>query len=302
MTSPRRRGNVQRRGFTLIEVLVVVAIIALLVSVLIPSLAVAREQARSVKCLANYNMLGVASLAYLNANNDVYCWGRCDGNSGMIASNFFGGKRGKGTSDPDLAGYLPGHALDFRAGDRPLNRYVAVTKLGDNADLRVYECPSDKGVASRSVPNDEPTKETAYDVMGTSYDSNVMWNEYAKQVEMATIDDRIKLARSIIRLLRKKGASRAILLQEDPADVALGGIFYGWPLELKIMGWHGKINRHNILFLDGHAAPVWIQPKYNQDYRRGTSSFQVCAPSTLPNPYCANGTGEWVSRHDFMQR
>lgn len=54
----------RREAFTLIEVLVVVAIIALLIAILMPSLGKAREQARSAVCLANLHRLGHAVVFY----------------------------------------------------------------------------------------------------------------------------------------------------------------------------------------------------------------------------------------------
>lgn len=51
-------------AFTLIELLVVVAIIALLISILLPALGRAREQTKSAKCLSNLKTLGQAVVVY----------------------------------------------------------------------------------------------------------------------------------------------------------------------------------------------------------------------------------------------
>ncbi len=53
-----------RHGFTLIEVLVVVAIIALLISILLPSLSRARRQARTVQCQAHLHQIGLGLFMY----------------------------------------------------------------------------------------------------------------------------------------------------------------------------------------------------------------------------------------------
>jgi prepilin-type N-terminal cleavage/methylation domain-containing protein len=53
-------------GFTLVELLVVVAIVALLLAVLLPSLSKARESARRAICLANQHQLHLAATIYSN--------------------------------------------------------------------------------------------------------------------------------------------------------------------------------------------------------------------------------------------
>ena len=60
----------KKKGFTLIELLVVIAIIALLMAIIMPSLRMAREQARSIACSSNLKTLVLGWRLYAEANGD----------------------------------------------------------------------------------------------------------------------------------------------------------------------------------------------------------------------------------------
>jgi prepilin-type N-terminal cleavage/methylation domain-containing protein/prepilin-type processing-associated H-X9-DG protein len=128
-----RHGVGEIRGFTLIEVLVVISIIGLLVAILIPAVQAAREAARKASCASKLRQLGIAMHAY-------------ESTVGVFPS-LVNAKRG----------YSPHAMLLPHMGEAPL--YAAFNFTMDRSDLAnrtfaatwvdLFLCPSDHDPAHR---------------------------------------------------------------------------------------------------------------------------------------------------------
>ena len=204
---------VNAAGFTLVELLVVISIIALLIAILLPSLRRARESAKQTKCLANIRALASGSLVYATddpAENAIpftlvdasvptktmisRSVSAIRGSIPRLSNYAYGGKSGRGGATAAQLGATSPYGWDNQMGSahRPLNavmykagfstpgqttgRSGALTNDTDTrTEVEVFRCPSDDGFKGNHYAEWAQWDYTSYDHFGTSYAANAVW-------------------------------------------------------------------------------------------------------------------------------
>ncbi len=217
-------------GFTLIEVLVVIAVIAMCMAVLLPSLRSTKATAKKTLCMARLRQIGMAWDLYLNDSRGLFY-------QAPNANVKFGGW-------PGAIGYIP----------RPLNPYLGLAPEPNESQAQVFHCPADRGGIFRRVLRNEEV----YHCYGNSYNANLFLIGQ-NSVQDFTDDSGYWDA------VRDRMVSTCVDEVSHPSLVLLAGD-YSWfnafnpkvPEPPEQADWHNREDWYNMLFVDGHSACVRV--------------------------------------------
>jgi prepilin-type N-terminal cleavage/methylation domain-containing protein len=139
----------RKSGFTLVELLVVIGIIAVLLSILLPSLGRARENAKRIQCMSNLRQLSLAFVMYCHENKDWFPSPRCSAARARPRWGTVCRPRPAATRPTDrLAGGLD--RLARKNKERPVRGAIA-RYLNNPSSGAVLMCPSDASDYRRIV-------------------------------------------------------------------------------------------------------------------------------------------------------
>ena len=258
------RSRPTRGGFTLVELLVVVAVIALLIGLLLPALSSARRAGQLVVSMSNVRQITTAALAYTYDHDDQWAVIPASqptkGASGPVAwcSWSWGGKTAS-----DYWKTAAGGVYHMPSRKRPINRYahpdvdldVEEADETRRVELPIFRAPRDSESYQRQYWSDEPTATDtpSYDDVGTSYHLNMRWWFDDK---VAPGDNSMEKWIRLRRIFRRGAAdvpSNFVWLHDQVMDVVAVRAF-------DIEGLYGGLNQSVAAFMDGHAKYVRVNP------------------------------------------
>lgn len=232
----------QTKGFTLVELLVVIGIIALLISILLPTLASARESANKVKCLNNLKQIGLGLQLY--ASNNREAWPRVNYKADETMKAF-----------EDVTTTLTTENIysstNVTAGNFTNDVTAAVFKLLATGDLTagVFVCPSANGNADNLSRG------------GTNYSADNLYNFGSKDnlsYSFAVMyPDTASVQNGYNKWGSSKGAEFAVAADLNPAGATGSDMDVAYdasPSDQKKMNSlnHDRAGQ-NVLYGDGHA-------------------------------------------------
>lgn len=280
-------GAVRRRtGFTIVELLVVTAVLAVLLSLLLPGLSGARDAARELRCLSNQRQLVLAWTGYAVDHHDrvmPLAYFEPPDLSGNKEQVFWWGSLGNTANAPEVnQGFLSPY-LDSNLAERS-----------------IYECPSQGwGSYKAQGPNKSITSTYGYNGYYLSPGKTPGWNEFIKHRpwrRVADLETPTKLAVFADTLLpasanSSTGSNTALL---DPPMLFDGQNWTANPYPTTAFR-HGakRLPRTNVACADGgvrgvNAEPDWITFPLVRVGSLGTTNDPWYVPDWKEWPAIAN--------------